>query len=61
MNKKSLEVGISIGLVFLMIIFMIVVQMIMPEGLCSIGFVMVVLIFMVLMSAAGFKLTDMEH
>ncbi|MHC1631921.1 MAG: hypothetical protein ACXQT4_06540 [Methanotrichaceae archaeon] len=61
MNKKSLEIGISIGLVFLMVIFMIVVQMIMPEGLCSIGFVMAVLAFMVLMSAAGFKLTDLEH
>ncbi|HPJ30929.1 MAG TPA: hypothetical protein PLZ42_06005 [Methanothrix sp.] len=60
MSKKSLEIGISCGLVFLMIALMIAVQMAVPEPLRPAGFVLVVLAFMLLMGGAGFGLLNAE-
>lgn len=60
MSKKSLEIGMSCGLVFLMIALMIVVQMAAPEPLRPAGFVLAVLAFILLMGGAGFKLMNIE-
>jgi hypothetical protein len=60
MSKKSLEIGMSCGLVFLMIALMIVVQMAAPEPLRPVGFVLAVLAFVLLMGGAGFKLMNIE-
>ena len=60
MSKKSLEIGISCGLVFLMIALMILVQTAAPEPLRPAGFVLAVLAFMLLMGGAGFKLMNIE-
>ncbi|HOO53416.1 MAG TPA: hypothetical protein PLX30_04180 [Methanothrix sp.] len=60
MSKKSLEIGISCGLVFLMIALMIIVQMAAPEPLRPAGFVLAVLAFMLLMGGAGLGLLNAE-
>jgi uncharacterized protein YhhL (DUF1145 family) len=60
MSKKSLEIGISCGLVFLMIALMIAVQMAAPEPLRPAGFVLTVLAFMLLMGGAGIGLLNAE-
>jgi len=60
MSKKSLEIGISCGLVFLMIALMILVQLAAPEPLRPAGSVLVVLAFILLMGGAGFKLMNIE-
>jgi hypothetical protein len=60
MSKKSLEIGISCGLVFLMIALMILVQTAAPEALRPAGFVLAVLAFMLLMGGAGFGLLNVE-
>lgn len=59
MNKKMYEIGISTGLVFLMIALILAVQLAIPESLKSAGFALIVLLFMVAMGLAGIKLTDM--
>jgi len=61
MSKKSMEIGISVGLVFLMIASMMVVQATMPESFHSEGFVITILAFMFLMGLAGFKLIHMKN
>jgi hypothetical protein len=58
--KKWLEIGISTGLVLLMIFLMLAVQLAFPEELRSQGFVLVVLLFMVSMGFAGIKLMDIR-
>ncbi len=60
MSKKSLEIGLSCGLVFLMIGLMILVQMAAPEPLRPAGFALAVLAFMLLMGGAGFGLLNAE-
>ena len=60
MIKKWLEIGISTGLVLLMIFLMLAVQLAFPEELRSQGFVLVVLLFMVSMGFAGIKLMDIR-
>ena len=60
MIKKWLEIGISTGLVLLMIFLMLAVQLAFPEELRSQGFVLVVLLFMVSMGFAGIKLMDVR-
>ena len=60
MSKKSMEIGISCGLVFLMIALMILVQTTAPEPLRPAGYVVAVLAFMLLMGGAGFGLLNME-
>jgi hypothetical protein len=59
MEKKHLEISVSTGLVIFMIIMMLVIQMVAPEGLRSIGFTIVMVIFIVVMGFAGVKLLDM--
>ena len=60
MSKKSLEIGMCVGLVMLMIALMLVIQMTAPEGLRSVGFVLVVLLFIISMGTAGFKLIGVD-
>ncbi len=60
MSKKSLEIGMSVGLVLLMIALMLVIQMAAPEGLRSAGLVVVVLLFIISMGVAGFKLIGVD-
>jgi hypothetical protein len=55
-NKKTLEIGVSTGLVLLMIVLIMVVQMTFPIGLKSTGIALVVILFMVAMGFAGVKL-----
>ena len=60
MNKKTLEICASTGLVFLMIVLLILVQSEAPEPLRPAGFVLAVLAFMILMGLAGFGLMKVE-
>jgi uncharacterized membrane protein YccC len=60
MSKKSLEIGVSCGLVFLMIALMILVQTAAPEPLRPAGFVLSVMVFIFLMGGAGFRLINVE-
>lgn len=59
-EKKWLEIGISTGLVILMIVLLLVVELMAPIGAKSIGFVLVMLLFMVAMGFAGVKLMDVQ-
>lgn len=59
-EKKWLEIGISTGLVLLMIVLLLVVELMAPIGAKSIGFVLVMLLFMVAMGFAGVKLMDVQ-
>jgi hypothetical protein len=58
-KKIWLEVGMSTGLVLLMIALILVVQITLPAGLRSSGFALVVLLFMAAMGLVGLKLVDM--
>lgn len=60
MVTKTLEIGISAGLVALMIVLLIVVEMAAPAGTHSIGYAIVTALFIVLMGLAGLKLVDMQ-
>ncbi len=60
MSKKSMEICLSCGLVFLMIALMIMVQIAAPEPLRPAGFALAVLAFMLLMGGAGFSLMKIE-
>lgn len=60
MIKKWLEIGISTGLVLLMIVLLLAAQLALPEGLRSQGFVLIMLLFMVAMGLAGVKLMDVK-
>ncbi len=59
MEKKHLEIGISTGLVLLMIALLLLVQMIAPAGTRAAGFALAMLLYMILMGFAGVKLLDM--
>lgn len=59
MEKKHLEIGISAGLVAMMIALMLIVQIAAPHGVRSAGFAIVMLLFMVVMGLAGVRLLDM--
>lgn len=59
-EKKWLEIGISTGLVLLMIVLMLVVQLTAPVAARSSGFALVMLLFMVAMGFAGVRLMDMQ-
>ena len=59
-EKKWLEIGISTGLVLLMIVLMLVVQLTAPVEARSSGFALVMLLFMVAMGFAGVRLMDMQ-
>ena len=59
MKKIWLEVGISTGLVFLMIALIWIVEIALPLGLKSSSFALIVLLFMAVMGFVGVKLVDM--
>jgi hypothetical protein len=59
MEKKHLEIGISTGLVLLMIALLLMVQMAAPPGTRAAGFAFTMLLFMIMMGLAGAKLLDM--
>jgi hypothetical protein len=58
MEKKHLEIGISAGLVAMMIALMLIVQMVAPQGVRSAGFAIIMLLFMIMMGLAGVRLLD---
>jgi hypothetical protein len=57
-NKNWIEIGISTGLVLLMIALILGAQMVMPVELRSSCFALTVLLFMIAMGLAGMKLVD---
>jgi len=57
-EKKWLEIGVSTGLVLLMILLMIAVQQAAPAEFRSPGIVLVMLLFMASMGLAGIRLMD---
>ena len=59
-EKKWLEIGISTGLVLLMIALMLMVQLTVPVEARSAGFALVMLLFMVAMGFAGVRLMDIQ-
>lgn len=59
-EKKWLEIGISTGLVLLMVALMLVVQSTAPVEARSPGFALVMLLFMVAMGFAGVRLMEMQ-
>ncbi|MDD1736724.1 MAG: hypothetical protein LUQ21_04635 [Methanothrix sp.] len=60
MKKNWLEIGISSGLVFLMIVLILGAQMALPAELRSSAFALIVLLFMVAMGLFGLRLMDMK-
>ena len=61
MKKNWLEIGLSTGLVFLMVVLILGAQMALPAELRSPSFALIVLLFMVAMGFMGLKLVDMEQ
>ncbi len=53
-----LEIGMSTGLVLLMIILILIAQTALPAGLRPTGFVLVVILFMLAMGLAGIRMVD---
>jgi hypothetical protein len=58
-KKIWLEIGLSTGLVLLMIAFILIVQIALPAELKPPGFALIVLLFMIAMGLVGIKLVDM--
>jgi len=58
-KKNWLEIGLSTGLVFLMIGLILGAQIVLPAELRSSGFALIVLLFMVAMGLVGLKLVDL--
>lgn len=58
MEKKWLEIGMSTGLVMVMIILMLLMQIVAPAGLARPGFALVFLLFIIAMGIAAIKLMD---
>ena len=58
-KKNLLEIGMSTGLVFLMIVLILGAQLALPVGLRSPSFALIVLLFMVAMGFMGLRLEDM--
>jgi hypothetical protein len=59
-KKNWLEIGISSGLVLIMIVLILGAQMALPAELRSSGFALIVLLFIVAMGLVGLKLVDMQ-
>jgi len=59
-KKNWLEIGISSGLVFLMIVLILGAQMALQAELRSSAFALIVLLFMVAMGLAGLRLMDLK-
>jgi hypothetical protein len=58
-KKNWLEIGISCGLVFLMIVIILAAQTALPTEMRSSGFALIVMLFIVAMGLVGLKLVDM--
>ncbi|OYV10170.1 MAG: hypothetical protein CG440_1671 [Methanosaeta sp. NSM2] len=59
-KKNWLEIGISSGLVLIMIVLILGAQMALPAELRSSGIALIVLLFIVAMGLVGLKLVDMQ-
>lgn len=59
MKKIWLEIGLSTGLVFLMIALILIAETSLPAPLKSPSFALIVLFFMVAMGLVGVKLVNM--
>lgn len=59
MKKNWIEIGLSTGLVFLMIGLILGAQIVLPAELRSASFALIVLLFMVAMGLVGLKLVDL--
>lgn len=59
MKKNWLEIGMSTGLVFLMIALFLGAQLALPVELRPTSFALIVLLFMVAMGFLGLRLEDM--
>jgi hypothetical protein len=57
-EKKWLEIGVSTGLVLLMILLMIAVQLVVPPELRAPAIVLVMLLYIASMGLAGTRLLD---
>jgi hypothetical protein len=58
-KKIWLEIGISTGLLILMIALILIAEIALPIGLKSSSFALIVLFFMAAMGFVGVKLVDM--
>jgi len=58
-NKKYLEIGLSTGLVLLMIILILGAQMTLPTEERGSSIAIIILLFIVAMGIVGLKLDDM--
>jgi hypothetical protein len=59
-KKNWLEIGISSGLVLIMIVLILGAQMALPAELRSSGIALIVLLFIVAMGLVGLKLVDLQ-
>ena len=59
MKKKYLEIGLSTGLVLLMIILILGAQLPLPAGERGSSFAIIILLFIVAMGIVGVQLDDM--
>ncbi|MCJ7445061.1 MAG: hypothetical protein MUO26_11150 [Methanotrichaceae archaeon] len=60
MKREWIEIGISTGLVFLMIVMLLVVELNVSADLKSAGFALVVILFIIVMGLVGIKLADIS-
>jgi hypothetical protein len=58
-KKNWLEIGLSTGLVFLMIVLILGAQMVLPAEMRASSFALIVLFFIVIMGFVGLKLVNM--
>ena len=58
-KKKYLEIGLSTGLVLMMIILILGAQLTLPAGDRGASIAVIILLFMVAMGIVGLKLDDM--
>jgi len=58
-KKNWIEIGLSTGLVFLMIGLILGAQIVLPAELRASSFALIVLLFMVAMGFVGLKLVDL--
>lgn len=60
-KKNLLEIGMSTGLVFLMVVLILGSQLALPVELRPPSFALIVLLFMVAMGLLGLRLEDMQQ
>lgn len=60
MDKRILEIGLSSGLVLVLIAMIVIVQLVVPDGIRQAGFAVMVMIFIITMGIAGVKLLDVK-